>query len=241
MTPRSSTIQEIDRLAKTYRPNKRIVDALHDKALIGLFGPFSVGKSAIISATVSSSRGFATVETFTTRPLRGTNTDTGRRHIEHTEAELQLLMARMHEGELVQITVHPSTGHIYGTDLASYPAHYNLLDILPSSLSGFERLPFRQFHKYYVVTPLEQWSSRIQAGLQSRYANELNNRYMEAIQNLEWGLCHQSELQWLVNEDGRLDTVAKQVIVHAEQKADSKRGVALAQDMLAYARKQITS
>src|SRR5688572_17109905 len=108
-------LEAIRAAEKTYRPSQEVTDSLRDKTLVMLVGPVAIGKSFIIDQLTSHQPEFKQVSVFTTRDARPDDNPDLFRIRPHTEASLTEILDQIKQGKLVQYTIHPTTGRIYGT------------------------------------------------------------------------------------------------------------------------------
>ncbi len=213
-------------------------DDLRDKTLVTVIAPTAVGKSALIADIVSCAQaqgidGIAEVGTRTTRPARAgdpVNYVTGLSH--------QAVGSAIAAGQLVNWAPHPS-GHIYGTDVASYPGDINLLPTLPAAVPMLARAGFGRMVQIYLTTDPETWSAR----LRERVGEQLDARLQEAEDSLDWALSRRETLTLLDNSDGadnlrKLSQKVLDIVVHNAPAPSDEVAVQHAQGMLEYIRQQ---
>ena len=226
-------VDDIALLSHSYQPSKKVSDELASKYVVGIIGPFGVGKSTLMKLMEQIDPDYGYVLGITTRPRRPTEEDVFYRYLPHTQKQLAQLKQQLVEGELVQLAVHPSTGYIYGSDLESYAKPYNVLDILTSAIPEFETLPFKSFQKVYITLPVQEWRNRLQRRATIQSENDIQKRWLEAKLSLEWALANQDRLAWVNNTDGDQEQVAKRITELGKGRGTSDHdGPTLAQQML---------
>jgi hypothetical protein len=109
-------------------------------------------------------------------------------------------MAIIRKGGLVQYSVHPTTGHIYGSEISDYDHPYMMLATLSNHIKELARLPFNKMVELTLVTKPEEWVRRFQ----SRYVgpDELRKRALEGKQSLEWSLDQGEDMLWVCTPTG---------------------------------------
>lgn len=195
-------ILETIRVAEsTYCPSKEVADTLRDKTLVMIVGPVAVGKSYVISHLTMKDPDFKQVSIFTTRDARPGEHPEDVRSQPRTRSSLTQLQKKIQDGLLVQYTIHPTTGHIYGTLASDYKARYNLLPTLSGAVESRGKLPFADSVVILLVAKPETW----QTWLNIRYpekSDERAKRVNEAIISLRWGLSEERSLNvhWVEND-----------------------------------------
>lgn len=169
-------------------------ETLSEKTLVMLVGPSAIGKSTIMNEIIKTDKNFAYTKAFTTRQPR-IGEQTHYTFISRQEAtELQ------EAGQAITYIEHPTTHHIYGTTLESYPKRYNLLDTLSGSVAMYRALPFERTVTAAITAPSEQW----QKWFLNRYpetTEEAKKRLDEAELSINWALSD-PETYWVINREG---------------------------------------
>lgn len=180
-----------------------VSQSLKDKTLVMVVGPSAIGKSTLMNEAVRQHRDFSYVRSFTTREKR-TGEASHYKFIGREKAlELQT------GGQTVTYFEHPTTHDIYGTTVASFPNHYNLLDTLSGSVLGYRGLPFKRTVTISLTAPPEQWRQ----WFLSRYpepSDEANKRLSEAVLSINWSLKDQ-QTYWLNNPRDQVTETAKKL------------------------------
>lgn len=145
-----------------YTPNHNISAELRERTVVMLVGPSAIGKSALMSVALEHESDMARVKSFTTRAPRPDDEMGLYHYISQDTAKAQIASR-----EAVQYIVHPTTGDIYGSNLASYPADFNLLDTLSGAVALIQQLPFKRALTVSVVSPADQWRERFLTRFQS--------------------------------------------------------------------------
>ena len=186
---------------------------LHNKTLVMIVGPTAIGKSTIMKEVVRIDSNFSYARTFTTRERRPGEMSSYR-HISDAQAR-QI----RDSGQAFTFLEHPTTGLIYGTDCESFSNRYTLLDTLSYSVEQYRALPFMRTVTISITASPEDWRS----WLLERFpepSTERDKRLLEAKQSIEWSLSQTSDHHWVVNHEGSLPAIAKQIIAIA--KGDEK-------------------
>jgi guanylate kinase len=183
------------------------MEGLANKVLVMIVGPTAVGKSSLMNEVASLDSEFARVSGFTTRQPRA-NDEPGLYRYISKEAARRLIEQ---DGAVVQFAIHPTTGDMYGTQPADYPAQFNVLDTLSTVVGGLQSLPFKDTVTISLTTEPEFWRTWVLA----RYpeANEeRSKRLQEARQSIEWSMAQTSKHFWLINRPNDLHTTAEELI-----------------------------
>ncbi len=205
-------VDEISVLADGYEASNEIADILRQRELVPLIGPFAVGKSAIMNATIELDSEFGRVRSFTTRPQRPNEDGGTYNFLAHDTPTLGQIRDDVQGRKLVQVIVHPTTGNVYGSNIDSYGAPYSMLDTMPTSLPGLEVLPFRRIHKVAIAVPPEVWQGRLAERAGNGNEDDLRKRVREGVANLEWSLDQGQDLSWVVNGDRDIRDTAGELI-----------------------------
>lgn len=161
-------------------------------------GPTSIGKSTVMHEAARQDPDFTYVRAFTTRPQRAGEAMVTYDHI--TEEQAKALKA---SGQALTYIIHPTSGYIYGTTLASYQSEFNLMDTLSGSVEAYKALPFGRTITLSLTAPSNAWEHwfRIRYPVTNEEARQ---RLAEAKLSIKWSL-QQPDMVWLLNE---LDDVA---------------------------------
>lgn len=221
----------------TYSPNAATKKVISHKSLIMLVGPCAVGKSYVIAELTALNPDFGKVRSISTREPRPDDASDTMQLYPKTNQGLNELLTEIESGAVVSYVIHPTTGDIYGTLKDSYPARYNLLPTLASSVANYKKLPF--LHTYtigLVATPQDwqQWLNEREFASPNDYAKRIN----EAILSLEWLLTTPSA-SIICNQAGTPKQTAKK-IQHAVTTQAITRDEPAAMALLAYARNLAT-
>ena len=191
-------------------------DILATKVIVPIVGISAIGKNALM-LELQKSPGFHQARGFTTRPKRNPNEDAYRKH--YTDVNLEDLLVATDDEELVQYAVHSQTGTVYGTMLKDYAGTYNLKDVLSTEVQGFREIGFAEEYTTAVVAEPDQWQHRFNSNHFS--STEQLARIKEGLGSLAWCLDQGTDISWLVNQDGRLQLAARQLMAIAHGKKSS--------------------
>lgn len=194
-----------------YAPNAAVREYVGARILGAVVGPSHTGKTTIINEAVLLDTEFYAAGSFTTRPPRDHEVPGEYDFIDHTESGLTTINDLRKNGEVVQYTVHPTLGLIYGSMPAHYRGRYNLRPIASSAIGPLFEVPFEQHHLIGVTTDGYAWQNRFLTGFAGAAPDTVRGRIEEGFQSLEWCL-EQPELHWVVNDDGQQRSAALEVV-----------------------------
>lgn len=180
------------------------MDSLANKTLVMIVGPAAIGKTTLMNKVVELNDDFAYVRSFTTRRRRENELS----HYDFISRDEALSLQQ--KGKTITFFEHPTTGDIYGTTAASFPARYNLLDTLSTTVPSYRQLPFVETTVISLTAQADEWRSWFTA----RYpllSNEANKRLEEAAQSIRWSLSD-TTTHWLLNPVGKTRHTAKQLV-----------------------------
>lgn len=176
-----------------------------------VIAPSSMGKTYVMNKVTELNDEFARVTVLTTREPRPD--DQGMfRYYQKTDEDLDHVLKMIEHGELVQYAVFPSSGQIYGSQPRDFPARFNLLATLSSAVEQLEHIGFKHTVPIGLITYPKVWMEWFDARHSSRQADR-PARLHEALQSLDWLLAR--DVHWLINEPGRVNSVAKKLIAIA--------------------------
>lgn len=196
-----------------YQPSDGVRRVIKDKTLVMIVAPAAMGKSYVISRAIEANPRFAQTVSFTTRDPRAGD-DGNMRTIPRDNEHIGILLDLIESGQVVNYTIFPTTGMMYGTDLSSYPGEVNLMPTLANSAETLRRTGFGECITIGLVAPLDTW----QMWFNTRFpelTQEKTARLKEALLSISW-LLQDSSVRWLINRDGEIDTVAQELITIAE-------------------------
>ena len=189
-------IEQLDRILRGYKPSARIGAELSKRAMIMFSGPFAVGKTTLMQSTEKISDDYSRTRSFTTRPCRSPSEKENYRFIPHNEENLQAIIRKAINKELVQGMVHPTTRFVYGSELADYgDGSTALLDVVPKAVEAIEQLPFRNSRIIEVVASPDVWHSRVAARGDQHDESDIQARH-----NLKWALGR-GDVIWIDNSE----------------------------------------
>lgn len=208
-------IKELLRLEEEqhkYAPSNQVARQLENKTLVMVVGPACAGKTTVIDEVSKTDGRFGIVGSFTTRDPRADEGGKKFAYIPHTDEGLEKLFRRIKNKEVVQYMVHPTTKHIYGSDVSDFAGEYNLLDAIASSVDQLRTLPFKHTRIIGLVAGTSQWlfwfNSRFPAGHPER-----ENRGREAVTSLRWLLGQPyGNVRWVINEQDKAEDAARETV-----------------------------
>ncbi len=164
-------------------------------------GPFAVGKTTLMQSVEKASDDCLRIRGFTTRPCRSSSEEENYRFVPHNEENLQAIIRKAVNRELVQGMVHPTTRFVYGSELADYGDGTTvLLDAVPKAVETIEQLPFRNSRIIEVVASPDVWHSRVTARDDQHDESDMQARIKEARHNLKWALGRDNVV-WIDNSE----------------------------------------
>ena len=216
----------------SYEPSSAVKRQMGEKSLIALIGPSAVGKSTIAREIIRlGGSDFSEAYSSVTRARRADDPEGYQTASEGFTVERAVQLIE-HQA-VTNYSIHPS-GAIYATLPENFPATYNLLPLLPSSLSAMKKAGFYAVHAVYVTTSAEA----LKAQLADRASDaSFVARLHEGATSLEWGIAHQDELSFVENTYGEPHTAATHILslLHEPQTPAAKEhGLTQAHAMLHY-------
>lgn len=221
-----------------YKPNEDIANELQKRTLVMVVAPTACGKSYIMEKIIHTQPDCRRVVDITSRDPRPDDPPGAFEYIPHDDRSISEFLGRMDRHELVQYVIHPTTGNIYGTDLAGYSAEYNFLETLSNSVTYMRRLPFERTLVIGIAVELSQWQNWFNARF-NEPNEERRNRLQEAVMSLEWLMdpTHPDIVQWVENSP-TLDA-ADAIIEIVKHGAKMSYPSAKASAMLEWARQEL--
>jgi guanylate kinase len=225
------SLKEAREQQSTYTPAEPIVGMLRYKVLVAVVGPSGVGKSTTMDEVSQIDGDFGRTGSIVTREPHERDDLQLYRYV-----TLKTMLNSIHHHDLIQYIIHPTTGHIYATDLAMYSHTYNMLDALPSSIQTLRQLSVKKLVTVYMVTEPSSWKE----WFKSRYptqSSERKKRAREAVANLEWSIAQpQGSMYWLENVPDQQTLTAAQLIDITKHSPITPDLTQTAAEMLAIAR-----
>ena len=192
-------VERLDEILREYEPSEKICAELSKRTIIMFSEPFAVGKTTLMQSVEKASDDCARIRDFTTRPCRSSSEEENYRFIPHDEENLQAIIRKAANRELVQGMVHPTTRFVYGSELADYRDGATvLLDAVPKAVEAIEQLPFRNSRIIEVVASPDVWHSRVTARGDQHDESDMQARIKEARHNLKWALGR-DDVVWIDN------------------------------------------
>ncbi len=224
-----ATTGALGSLSVGYEASAAVNETLRQKELVPLIGPFAVGKTTLMRAAEAIDPAFGRIRSFTTRAQREGEEADAYDFLPHDAVTVAGIMRQARARELVQFTVHPTTGHVYGSTIGSYWAEYAMLDAMPTSLSGLVHLPFRAISLMAITVPPDEWEHRMAGRLRDGDPDDIRKRLSEGISNISWSLDQGPGLSWIVNGGRTAAESAREfirVIRHGGETSRSARQIA---------------
>lgn len=207
----------IEQAATNYAPGQDVLHALSAVTLVAVIGPSAVGKTTVMNSVVSIDADFARVNSFTTRPRRPNESSDTYRFLDQNESTLTDILAQIQRRELVQIAVHPTTRHVYGSLASDYSHTYMMLDALPNSIAALQSLPFKTLKKVALTTEASLWNERFLTRESTISSDQARKRIEEGIANIAWSLEQGDQIWWLENNNQPAHEAAAQLIEIAKR------------------------
>jgi len=185
-----------------YKHSKETARAIRDKILVMLVSPVAVGKSFVVSEMIKNDDDFAPVAVVTTRDARPDDDPTLFRTVPHDDRNVADIVNAIQNGKMVNYTIHPTSGRIYGTFPSDYPGDYNILPTLSGAVAQLQNAAFKQTFVIALSTDPKTWKKRLSARYPAS-SEERTKRLKEAAVSLQWMLdsAQQSTVFWVDNPD----------------------------------------
>ncbi len=185
-------------------------------------GPAAVGKSCVRAMACLQEPDFHFVRPFTTRSKQARDTPGAYRFLPHTEPTFQQLGQKMATGDLVNITVRPTTGFVYGSEIEEYSAPYNLLDMIYSNAAWFRKLPFGRCVAIGIAVEPTAWHDWfLERFRQTGELPDALKRLIEGEASLNWLLGQGDNMRWLHNQPDKLGASMQKLIAMVREGAPS--------------------
>lgn len=168
-------------LQHTYLPeDDETIRVLSSVTLAPLVGPTAAGKNHAMKL-LSSRFGYHQVGNTISRELR----DNDPSNVKHMR--LAAILELIDRGELVQFAALLGSRALYATTIEDYrPNTVNLKDIFAHSLPQFMNYGFRSVKPVCLLTPPEEWETRLDQRFQTLPAEQRAARLSEAAGSLTW-------------------------------------------------------
>ena len=205
-----------------YKPSKTLTAELKRVHFVALIGPAGIGKNMIARELVKLDGRYKKVVSHVTRDPRGSEANGVDFHFEpYSEDQLALIEAQVNKQELVQIAQHPTTGHLYWSDIEAWnPGGFSVLDVLPRAVEDLRRVEFGNRTEIMLAAYPDEWQKWFAQRVAELSQHEADARKKEAILNIEWGL-EQNNVEWVVNRAGKLRQTARRIIDIVEGNFDN--------------------
>lgn len=228
-------LQAAQQNEKNYQPNGEIAAKLAEKTLVMFVGPVAVGKSFLMNHVAEVAGDFSRVPVFTTRQPREDDEPGMFRYLPHDDAHVSELLGKIENREVVQYAIHPTSGHIYGSEISDHANAYNMLAMLSGGVEQLRHIPFKDTVIIGVAVPPPTWQRRLAA----RYpqpSEEKTKRLKEAVLSLEWLLSH-DDVRWVTNAGDIAATAQETIGIVKYNQQPATGGAQHARQLLEYIRK----
>jgi guanylate kinase len=189
---------------QSYQPAPEALGNLAEVDFVAVVGPTAVGKTTLIKGAVAHDPNMHMLVAGTSRAPRPGEQDGIDFHFGTPEA----MQARAAKGEYVTL-ISGVSGDLYTTAPEDYPpGKIVLLATLSSAVSGFRKLPYRNFRTIFMLPPnYEVWQQRLaQHGFDEP---QLQRRWKEAIESITFGL-QDNATKFMINDN--LDVAIEEFI-----------------------------
>lgn len=163
---------------KQYKPSQVVKDALAEKTLVALIGPFAIGKSYLSRTIAEIDPAFSEMGTISTRERDLRDPDHDR-----TGTSREDFVRMIENNELAQFKVHDELGQLYGSDLQSFRSDRIVTPALAGSLQSFENAGFGEIIPVGVVADPDIWQAWLS---ERREKPKYRQRLREAEVSLNW-------------------------------------------------------
>lgn len=205
-------LAELFAVQDTYRPNESIAQQLANKTMLMFVGATCEGKNTVMEAVAALDKRFAITGNITTRPPRSDDDPSRYTYYEHTDQDLQALLARIERREMVNYAINQHTKYVYTGALSDYPTEYNLGDVVSNAVTGYRQLGFKKTFAFTVITNPAVWLKRFEERFPLGHPQRKARRD-EAIESFTWSLAQTStDHYWVENVDGKSELAAQTVL-----------------------------
>lgn len=219
-----------------YEDSSETKQRVAHKTLVALIAATAVGKSTIIQRVVEQGGpDYSEAYSVVTRQRR--QDDPAQYKTGSEGYTIERVVELIKQRAVTNYSIHPSS-NIYASIPESFPAQYNLLPLMPTSLPMMRRAGFGAVHAVYIVTSVEEWAARL---VDRQSDPSYHSRMDEAITSLNWAIAHADELSFIENHDNQLDQTASQLITLMQGETMENNqvdGLRLAHDMLQFAQSE---
>ncbi len=193
-----------------YFPCEEIANQLRQVTLAPVIGPSGIGKSTLLDTVQLTNKDFSRALSFTTRSKRDGESKNQYRFLNHDEPTASRILERVRRRELVQYSVHPSTGYIYGSDIDSYRTPFVMIDVLSTGLAPLRQLPVKSIVEVSIVCTPREWERRFAS--RKVATEDAQKRIKEGVNSLEWSLDQGEDMIWVDNSDKKVEDTASEYI-----------------------------
>jgi len=212
-------MNEVDRLtalileeAHDYVPSSEVTEKLSQVTFVPVIGPFAVGKSTCIKEVERLNDDFGRVTGFTTRDPRPGEGPDEFHFLPHDIETLEGILSDARERKLVQVTVHPNTGRIYGSSINDYNRKNMMLELLYTVVADMRKIGFGAVKELVFVSPVVDWEHRFTERVETETETEIQKRLKEGRDSLVWSLEQGANIPWILNKKGSIQKAAQDII-----------------------------
>ena len=163
-----------------YEAKSTVRDTIQDKTLVGVVGPFAIGKASVIQEAVRQESLLTPFHTTTTRARKATDPQGYKTASEGvTYAHFQDAVEAQ---ALVNYSVIPGAA-AYGTFPEDFVGEYTIGSLLPSSIEHTMAAGFKETHYVYLLSPGTMWRAYINKS-RSTTTENLTIRAHEALDSI---------------------------------------------------------
>lgn len=194
----------------TYRPNLTIQQELKSRSLTMVVAPTAMGKTFVMKRVSELDSSFGRSSVLSTRDPRPDDEPGMFRLFKNDDHDVNQILDRIEDGELVQYAIHPSENTIYGTELQDHPYEYNLLATLSGSINQLQGVGFGRTIIVGLVAPPKPWLTWFNQRYPTPTPKRLS-RLIEAKQSYT-DLMNRNDVHWVINTPDNADQPAQAII-----------------------------
>jgi hypothetical protein len=131
--------------------------------------------------------------------------------LEHSPEVLQEIIDQLKQRRSVEVIINPANNRVYGSDLDSYRAKFNLIDFLATRMDEAQALSFERIVPIALVAKVDDWQWRLRERGPAQI-DSYRGRLEEAKSSLEWVLAHAHQVHVLPNPMNLVAKTASKII-----------------------------